>query len=155
MVRPMMPGATLPGAAQPTRLITHRAEHSMVAGVTEMPLTWSVVIPVKVLARAKSRLAGLAGPARSELALAMAADTVRAAAACPVVATVVVVTDDPAAASALGALGAWVVADEPDAGAPARPAEAAEAAEAAATLEQRLAQVEERLAELERRLGER
>jgi hypothetical protein len=88
----------------------------MVAGVTEMPLTWSVVIPVKVLARAKSRLAGLAGPARSELALAMAADTVRAAAACPVVATVVVVTDDPAAASALGALGAWVVADEPDAG---------------------------------------
>jgi 2-phospho-L-lactate guanylyltransferase len=81
-----------------------------------MPLTWSVVIPVKVLARAKSRLAGLAGPARSELALAMAADTVRAAAACPVVATVVVVTDDPAAASALGGLGAWVVADEPDAG---------------------------------------
>ncbi len=88
----------------------------MVTGVTEMPLTWSVVIPVKVLARAKSRLAGLAGPARSELALAMAADTVRAAAACPVVAAVVVVTDDPAAASALGALGARVVADEPDAG---------------------------------------
>ncbi|MGH3123744.1 MAG: DUF2478 domain-containing protein, partial [Streptosporangiaceae bacterium] len=81
-----------------------------------MPLTWSVVIPVKVLARAKSRLAGLAGPARPELALAMAADTVRAAAACPAVAAVVVVTDDPAAASALGALGAQVVADEPDAG---------------------------------------
>jgi 2-phospho-L-lactate guanylyltransferase len=88
----------------------------MVTRVTEMPLTWSVVIPVKVLAQAKSRLAGLAGPARSELALAMAADTVRAAAACPAVATVVVVTDDPAAASALGALGAQVVADEPDAG---------------------------------------
>jgi len=88
----------------------------MVTDVTEMPLTWSVVIPVKVLAQAKSRLAGLAGPARSELALAMAADTVRAAAACPAVATVVVVTDDPAAGSALGALGAWVVADEPDAG---------------------------------------
>jgi 2-phospho-L-lactate guanylyltransferase len=88
----------------------------MVTRVTEMPLTWSVVIPVKVLARAKSRLAGLAGPARSELALAMAADTVRAAAACPAVATVIVVTDDPAAASALGALGAQVVADEPDAG---------------------------------------
>jgi 2-phospho-L-lactate guanylyltransferase len=88
----------------------------MVTGVTEMPLTWSVVIPVKVLARAKSRLAGLAGPARPELALAMAADTVRAAAACPAVAAVVVVTDDPAAASVLGALGAQVVADEPDAG---------------------------------------
>ncbi|HEY8043249.1 MAG TPA: 2-phospho-L-lactate guanylyltransferase [Streptosporangiaceae bacterium] len=81
-----------------------------------MPLTWSVVIPVKVLALAKSRLAGLAGPARSELALAMAADTVRAAAACPAVAAVVVVTDDPAAASTLGALGARVVADEPDDG---------------------------------------
>jgi len=37
----------------------------MVAGVTEMPLTWSVVIPVKVLALAKSRLAGLAGPGRA------------------------------------------------------------------------------------------
>ncbi len=88
----------------------------MVAGVTEMPLTWSVVIPVKVLARAKSRLAGLAGPTRPELALAMAADTVRAAVSCPAVAAVVVVTDDLAAARALGALGAWVVADEPDAG---------------------------------------
>ena len=88
----------------------------MVAGVTEMPLTWSVVIPVKVLARAKSRLAGLAGPTRPELALALAADTVRAAAACPAVAAVVVVTDDVAAARTLGALGAWVVNDEPDAG---------------------------------------
>ena len=46
----------------------------------------------------------------------MAADTVRAAAACPAVAVVVVVTDDPAAASTLGALGAMVVGDEPDAG---------------------------------------
>jgi len=88
----------------------------MVADVTEMPLTWSVVIPVKVLARAKSRLAGLAGPTRPEMALALAADTVRAAAACPAVAAVVVVTDDVAAARTLGALGAWVVDDEPDAG---------------------------------------
>jgi len=88
----------------------------MVAGVTEMPLTWSVVIPVKVLARAKSRLAGLAGPTRPELALAMAADTVRAAVACPEVAAVVVVTDDLTAARTLSALGAQVVADEPDAG---------------------------------------
>jgi len=72
----------------------------MVAGVTESPLSWSLVIPVKVLARAKSRLAGLAGPAREELALAMAADTVSAAAACPVVAAVLVVTDDAAACHA-------------------------------------------------------
>ena len=45
---------------------------------------WSLVIPVKVLALAKSRLTGLAGPRRAELALAMAADTVAAAVACPV-----------------------------------------------------------------------
>ena len=89
---------------------------SMVAGVTESPLSWSLVIPVKVLARAKSRLAGLAGPARSALALAMAADTVSAAAACPAVAAVVVVTDDASAGGVLSALGAVVVADEPDAG---------------------------------------
>jgi 2-phospho-L-lactate guanylyltransferase len=88
----------------------------MVAGVTEIALTWSLVVPVKVLAHAKSRLAGLAGPARSALALAMAADTVSAAAACPAVAAVIVVTDDPAAASTLGSLGAVVVADEPAAG---------------------------------------
>ena len=47
------------------------------------PLAWSLVVPVKVLARAKSRLATLAGPDRPALALAMAADTVAAALACP------------------------------------------------------------------------
>jgi 2-phospho-L-lactate/phosphoenolpyruvate guanylyltransferase len=103
----------------------------MVTGVTEMPLTWSVVSPFFLGAGAKSWGPRRAGPARSELALAMAADTVRAAAACPAVATVVVVTDDPEAASVLGALGAWVVADEPDAG--LNPALAHGAAAAAAT----------------------
>ena len=44
--------------------------------------TWSVVMPVKVLAQAKSRLAGLAGPRRGELALALACDTVTAVLAC-------------------------------------------------------------------------
>lgn len=79
-------------------------------------LTWSLVIPVKMLARAKSRLAGLAGPARPALALAVAADTVRAALACPQVRHVIVVTGDERAAAALGRLGACVVGDEPDAG---------------------------------------
>jgi 2-phospho-L-lactate/phosphoenolpyruvate guanylyltransferase len=88
----------------------------MVAGVPQTPLAWSVVIPVKVLARAKSRLAGLAGPSRSALALAMAADTVSAVMACPAVCAVIVVTDDDAAADTLGGLGATVVADEPSAG---------------------------------------
>ena len=76
-------------------------------------LRWSLVIPVKVLALAKSRLTGLAGPRRAELALAMAADTVAAATACTVVDSVVVVTDDAAAAALLSGLGAIVVPDEP------------------------------------------
>ena len=83
---------------------------------TQSPLRWSLVIPVKVLARAKSRLAGLAGSRRGELALAMAADTVAAAVACPAIGAVIVVTDDAAAAAELGGLGAHVVADEPRAG---------------------------------------
>ncbi|HEY3735519.1 MAG TPA: 2-phospho-L-lactate guanylyltransferase [Streptosporangiaceae bacterium] len=82
----------------------------------DAPLTWSLVIPVKVLARAKSRLSGLAGPRRAELALAIAADTVAAAVSCPRVRTVIVVSDDETAAAALAGLGAVVVPDEPDDG---------------------------------------
>jgi 2-phospho-L-lactate/phosphoenolpyruvate guanylyltransferase len=77
---------------------------------------WSLVIPVKELALAKSRLVGLAGPRRAELALAMAADTVSAAVSCAVVAAVIVVTDDDGAAAELSALGATVVPDSPGAG---------------------------------------
>lgn len=88
----------------------------MVAGVTESPLRWSLVIPVKVLARAKSRLAVLAGPHRPALALAMAADTVAAALACPIVDRVIAVTDDAEAARALAGLGALVTGDEPGRG---------------------------------------
>jgi 2-phospho-L-lactate/phosphoenolpyruvate guanylyltransferase len=77
---------------------------------------WSLVIPVKVLARAKSRLTGLPGPRRAELALAMAADTVAAALAAPPVAGVIVVTDDDAVAAELGGIGAVVIPDEPGAG---------------------------------------
>jgi 2-phospho-L-lactate guanylyltransferase len=80
------------------------------------PLRWSIVIPVKVLAQAKSRLGELAGPRRPQLALAMAADTVAAAVACPAVATVVVVTDDATAGARLSALGALVLPDQPAAG---------------------------------------
>jgi 2-phospho-L-lactate/phosphoenolpyruvate guanylyltransferase len=80
------------------------------------PLSWSLVIPVKVLALAKSRLSELAGPRRAELALAMAADTVAAVVACPAIAVVIVVTDDDAAGAELAALGAVIVPDEPAAG---------------------------------------
>jgi 2-phospho-L-lactate/phosphoenolpyruvate guanylyltransferase len=75
--------------------------------------TWTVLLPVKVLARAKSRLAVLAGDRRRDLALALASDTVTAVLACPEVARVVVVTSDPVAGPLLAALGAVVVADEP------------------------------------------
>src|SRR6185437_7605486 len=75
--------------------------------------SWTVLLPVKVLARAKSRLAVLAGERRGELALALASDTVSAVLACPEVARVVVVTSDPEAGPLLAALGAIVVPDEP------------------------------------------
>ena len=70
----------------------------MPAPTAGAPLSWSLVVPVKVLARAKTRLAALAGPDRPALALAMAADTVAAALGCPEVGRVVVVTGDPQAA---------------------------------------------------------
>lgn len=71
------------------------------------------MLPVKVLARAKSRLAVLAGERRRELALALASDTVAAVLACQEVAHVVVITSDPVASPLLAGLGAIVVADEP------------------------------------------
>ncbi|RKS75057.1 2-phospho-L-lactate guanylyltransferase [Actinomadura pelletieri DSM 43383] len=77
---------------------------------------WSLVVPVKPLARAKSRMSPHAGPHRESLALAVATDTVAAALRCDRVRTVIVVTDDPLPATALAALGARVVPDVPDAG---------------------------------------
>lgn len=77
---------------------------------------WCLVVPIKRLELAKSRLAGPAAPHRQELALAFAVDTVEAAMACAPVLAVVTVTDDAAAARAVAAVGATLVADEPDAG---------------------------------------
>lgn len=77
---------------------------------------WAVVVPVKRLAQAKSRLAGWAGTHTQKLALAMATDTVTAALSCPRVCTLVVVTDDPVAATTLADAGAGVVPDAPDSG---------------------------------------
>jgi 2-phospho-L-lactate/phosphoenolpyruvate guanylyltransferase len=74
---------------------------------------WTVVLPVKVLANAKSRLAVLAGSRRADLALALASDTVAAVVACQEVARVLVVTSDATAGSRLAALGALLVPDEP------------------------------------------
>ena len=81
---------------------------------------WTVVVPVKRLATAKTRLAPAVGvpgaPSRAELALALAADAAAAALACPAVARLLVVSSDPVAAPALAALGADVVPDGPEAG---------------------------------------
>ncbi|GAA0497448.1 2-phospho-L-lactate guanylyltransferase [Streptomyces sp. NPDC046215] len=77
-------------------------------------MLWTLVVPLKPLAVAKSRLAGEAGSApRPLLALAFALDTVAAALACRVVRDVVVVTDDPLAGAELGALGARVLPETP------------------------------------------
>ncbi len=80
------------------------------------PLAWSLVIPVKLLAQAKTRLTGLDPERRSRLALAMAADTVAAALQADTVATVLVVTDDAAVRDMADGLGAVVLADAPGAG---------------------------------------
>jgi 2-phospho-L-lactate/phosphoenolpyruvate guanylyltransferase len=81
------------------------------------PVAWTLVVPLKPLIRAKSRLAATAGdPARAQLALAFAQDTVSAALTCGAVRDVAVVTDDRCAARELGALGARIVPDVPSAG---------------------------------------
>ncbi len=101
---------------------------------------WSIVIPVKRLSMAKTRLAAALAqgtpddlltnrppstdqspaasrlPANGRIALAMASDTVRAALTSPSVTEVFVVTDDRLAAETLSALGARVVPDAPDDG---------------------------------------
>lgn len=76
---------------------------------------WTVVLPVKRLPQAKTRIV-LPAPRREELALAMASDTVRAALASRAVERVMVVTSDRWAADALRWVGAEVVPDAPDAG---------------------------------------
>ncbi|MER5937319.1 2-phospho-L-lactate guanylyltransferase [Streptomyces sp. NPDC001928] len=80
-------------------------------------MQWTLVVPLKPLARAKSRLSDAAADElRPGLALAFAQDTVAAALACPAVKDVAVVTDDPLAGRELGALGAHIVSDEPGGG---------------------------------------
>lgn len=79
--------------------------------------TWTVVVPVKRLDAAKSRLRGaLPGVPHESLVLALAVDTVRAVLACGVAAEILVVTNDPRVAAVVRPAGALVVPDTPDAG---------------------------------------
>jgi len=78
---------------------------------------WSVVVPVKPLGLAKTRL----GPATTraaheDLVLALLGDTLEAALASPAVGTLWVVTDDPRVAAAAAGAGARVAPDVPAAG---------------------------------------
>lgn len=77
---------------------------------------WCLVLPVKRLEVAKSRLGPPYAAVRRELALAFALDTATAVLATPGVRGLVAVTDEPAAARLLRGLGAEVVPDEPNAG---------------------------------------
>jgi 2-phospho-L-lactate guanylyltransferase len=77
---------------------------------------WTLAIPVKRTAIAKSRLAPAYPQHRPELARAFAVDTTAAALASPLVRAVLVVTDDPLVAADVTAAGAYVVPDLPAAG---------------------------------------
>lgn len=67
---------------------------------------WTVLIPVKHLAAAKSRLwSATMNVRRESLALAFALDTMHAAASCRTVARVVVVSGDPAVRKAIAGTG--------------------------------------------------
>lgn len=77
---------------------------------------WSIVVPVKRLAEAKTRLAPLGDDVRRQLALAFAQDVVLAVLTCAPVRAVLVVTDDPVVGAALAALGAVVVPEPADQG---------------------------------------
>ncbi|NEC52390.1 2-phospho-L-lactate guanylyltransferase, partial [Actinospica acidiphila] len=80
-------------------------------------MQWTLVVPLKPLPQAKSRLADTADDGlRPGLALAFAQDTVAAALGCAAVRDVVVVTNDALAARELAALGAGTVPDLPRAG---------------------------------------
>lgn len=73
--------------------------------------TWYLVLPVKNTARGKSRLSPPAGIGRSDLALAMALDTIDVVLQVVPAAQVVVVSDDPAVRASADAMSVHIVDD--------------------------------------------
>lgn len=73
---------------------------------------WTVLLPLKQLALAKSRLAPLPAALRASLALAMAVDTAEAALQSPMVTAVWVTCNDVRAGAALAEAGCRVVPDQ-------------------------------------------
>jgi 2-phospho-L-lactate/phosphoenolpyruvate guanylyltransferase len=76
---------------------------------------WTLIVPVKQITLAKSRLSGIDDDTRRALAIAFARDTVAAAAASSMVVQMVVVSNDPVAAD-IAADVARLIPDVPDAG---------------------------------------
>lgn len=74
-------------------------------------LAWDLIIPVKRLEAAKSRLAGLEAADRQRLALSFATDAVETARSATRVARVLVVTEDALAAAELGLRGATIIGE--------------------------------------------
>lgn len=82
--------------------------------MTRRTRTWSLVIPLKPLDLAKSRLSDLSAGWRQGMVAAMALDVRDAVLACREIAEVVVVSRDPRWRTILGHLGIRMVADAPD-----------------------------------------
>ncbi len=101
-----------PGVEEPTPRVGGAAPRGPQTGAVT---GWGVVVPVKLLALAKTRLQAYGDAGRADLALAFAADVVAAALRARTVERVLVVSDDPRAAG-LARPGVRVVPDEPSAG---------------------------------------
>lgn len=108
------PAETGPAAMTGSAGIETRTESPPAGRIDAVERSWVVIVPVKRLELAKSRLSGQLGGQRRALALAMALDTITVAFSCPGV-RVVVVTDEDMVAAPLRA-GIQVVTDEPRAG---------------------------------------
>jgi 2-phospho-L-lactate guanylyltransferase len=84
--------------------------------MVEPNLTWIVVMPVKPLSRAKTRLSTRPAGERRSLVRAFAWDTAAAVLGCEQVAGVVMVTDDPLLQQDITELGGTWIPDSPDSG---------------------------------------
>ncbi|MGW2665522.1 2-phospho-L-lactate guanylyltransferase [Nocardia tengchongensis] len=80
--------------------------------MSESGMLWSVVVPIKDLTLAKSRLQ--VGPHRPELALAFARDTVTALRSSRNVGSIFIVSDDPTVRAALQRPGVWLLRERGD-----------------------------------------
>lgn len=95
----------------PEHLLPGHGAAGSIGGVTTPAPRFGLVLPVKRLAVAKSRLAELGDDLRRELVTAFVLDTVTASVRCPAVAQVLVVTDEIVLARAVRELGADAIPD--------------------------------------------